>query len=247
MKAKVLCVYDEGAALDKPYIGARGLSLFVDVDGQRTLFDTGMSPRYLSHNLDFLEIKSDSLDRVVISHGHREHVGGIEGVLEGRTVPIDIFAPESAIGGKGLFRSHGLYIVPEFSDRVNMNIVEGWTELSENLHISSPIDGECFLVLLTKEGPVVMCGCSHCGVDKVTDAVCERFGRAPKGYIGGIHLQKKEKDKSMEVAEYFRKNNCSDLLLNHCTSPDSITWMRTVLGLKGVNNFYVGDMKEYEV
>ena len=73
-KAKVLSVYDEGALEDTPFIGATGFSVLVEVDGQRTLFDTGMRGRYLIHNLDYLDVKPDMIDRVVISQIGRAHV-----------------------------------------------------------------------------------------------------------------------------------------------------------------------------
>ena len=94
MKAKVTCVYDEGAVVGTPLIGARGISVLVDVDGERTLFDTGMRGRYLMHNLDNLEIDVNTIDRVVISHAHTAHVGGLETFLEGRERSVDVIVTQ---------------------------------------------------------------------------------------------------------------------------------------------------------
>jgi 7,8-dihydropterin-6-yl-methyl-4-(beta-D-ribofuranosyl)aminobenzene 5'-phosphate synthase len=251
MQVKILCIYDEGAVEDMPYIGAKGFSLLVDLDGQRTLFDTGMRPRYLSHNMAYLDIKPESIDRVVISHVHRDHTGGLEGLLIEKLSNTDIFAPASAKGSKGIFRTHGLYISPEFKDRVTFKEVDDWVQISENLFITPPISyeggDECFLVIMSKKGPIVLSGCSHCGVEAVIAAVKERFGIAPKTYIGGIHLMKKEKSKAQSIAEIFKDAQCLDLWLNHCTSREGMTELRVCLGLNGVKNFYVGMTREYEV
>ena len=251
MQAKILCVYDEGAAVDTPLIGAQGLALLVDVDGQRTLFDTGMRPRYLAHNLDYLDIDPASIDVVAVSHGHRDHAGGLAGLLERIEGPVDVYAPESARGRKGLMRGSGLYVPAELAGKMVFKPVDDWLQLSDNLFMSPPLGGngdeECFLILKTKKGPVVLSGCSHCGVQTVIGLVRDRFGSAPKAYIGGIHIEKKEKAKAQEASEAFQSSGCSDLHLNHCTSRDAITEMRVKLGLHGVENFYVGNTLEYEV
>ena len=87
-KAKVLSVYDEGALEDTPFIGATGFSVLVEVDGQRTLFDTGMRGRYLIHNLDYLDVKPDMIDRVVISHNHKGNMGGFSSIVPAMVVRI---------------------------------------------------------------------------------------------------------------------------------------------------------------
>ena len=74
MKASVRCVYNEGSQPGTPYIGAKGFSLLIEVDGERTLFGTGLRGRYLIHNTDHLEIDADSIDRIVISQIGRAHV-----------------------------------------------------------------------------------------------------------------------------------------------------------------------------
>lgn len=62
-----------------------GVSMLVSVerDGrrERLLFDTGVSPDGVLHNLEVLEHKLDDVRALVLSHGHTDHTGGINGML----------------------------------------------------------------------------------------------------------------------------------------------------------------------
>lgn len=48
----------------------------------RVLFDVGLTGTVLRHNMSVLGVDPDSIDHVVISHGHPDHFGGIHSFLE---------------------------------------------------------------------------------------------------------------------------------------------------------------------
>jgi 7,8-dihydropterin-6-yl-methyl-4-(beta-D-ribofuranosyl)aminobenzene 5'-phosphate synthase len=59
----------------------------------RVLFDTGVSPDGLVHNMGFLEIDPETVETVVFSHGHFDHTTGLDGFVRavGRAnVPVVI-------------------------------------------------------------------------------------------------------------------------------------------------------------
>ena len=58
------------------FLAEHGLSLLIQWQGQRILFDTGASEAFLE-NADTLEEDLSHLDYVVISHGHSDHSGGL--------------------------------------------------------------------------------------------------------------------------------------------------------------------------
>jgi 7,8-dihydropterin-6-yl-methyl-4-(beta-D-ribofuranosyl)aminobenzene 5'-phosphate synthase len=58
-----------------------GLSLWIEADGHRILFDTGQG-NVLGHNAKQLGISLDTVEMIVISHGHFDHTGGLRTVLE---------------------------------------------------------------------------------------------------------------------------------------------------------------------
>jgi len=49
---------------------------------RRVLFDTGVSPDGLVANLDRLAISPDTFEAVVLSHGHHDHVMGLDGLAQ---------------------------------------------------------------------------------------------------------------------------------------------------------------------
>jgi 7,8-dihydropterin-6-yl-methyl-4-(beta-D-ribofuranosyl)aminobenzene 5'-phosphate synthase len=62
-----------------------GFSVLVEVvkDGQthRILFDAGVTPDGLVGNLDRLQISPESFETIVLSHGHFDHVTGLDGLI----------------------------------------------------------------------------------------------------------------------------------------------------------------------
>jgi 7,8-dihydropterin-6-yl-methyl-4-(beta-D-ribofuranosyl)aminobenzene 5'-phosphate synthase len=62
-----------------------------------------------------------------------------------------------------------------------------------------------------------------------------------------VHIGNKEKAKAEAIASLFTERNCNVLYLNHCTGVKGMMYLRTVLGLKGVNDFYVGSTVSFDV
>ncbi|MEQ8154755.1 MAG: MBL fold metallo-hydrolase [Clostridiaceae bacterium] len=52
-----------------------GLSLYIEADGKRILFDTGKSGDFIK-NAPMLNVDLSNIDYVILSHGHYDHSGG---------------------------------------------------------------------------------------------------------------------------------------------------------------------------
>jgi len=65
------------------YLAEWGLSILVEVDGMKILMDTGFSFSAL-HNAQLIGVDLASIDRVVLSHGHADHTGGLRELLRVR-------------------------------------------------------------------------------------------------------------------------------------------------------------------
>jgi len=79
-------------------IAEHGLCFLVEIDGRGLLFDTGQG-RALLPNADELEVDLSRLDRVVLSHGHFDHTGGLLALL-GRIGEREVVAHADALEPK---------------------------------------------------------------------------------------------------------------------------------------------------
>lgn len=71
-----ITVLAENRSLRKDLTAEHGLSLWIEADGLRILFDTGQGRAFLS-NAERLGIDPAGADAIVLSHGHYDHSGGL--------------------------------------------------------------------------------------------------------------------------------------------------------------------------
>jgi len=85
VKTEITCVYDRKT---NPGILSRlshGLSFYIKSGSEHIMFDMGLLGRFLMKNMRFVGISPDEITKIVISHGHSDHAGGLRLFLEKRT------------------------------------------------------------------------------------------------------------------------------------------------------------------
>lgn len=80
----------ENTAADLELLGEWGISMLVEADDQKILFDTGLSIS-ASHNAGVLGIDLRTIEKIVFSHAHIDHTGGLRGILMKRTEKLPAF------------------------------------------------------------------------------------------------------------------------------------------------------------
>ena len=76
-----------------------GLSILIETKGLKILIDTGASST-VPHNVRQLGVDLSSIQKIVLSHGHFDHTGGLKGVLLQAGRKIEVIAHPDVFGNK---------------------------------------------------------------------------------------------------------------------------------------------------
>ncbi|MBW2264227.1 MAG: MBL fold metallo-hydrolase, partial [Deltaproteobacteria bacterium] len=86
-------------------LGEHGLAFWIDTERRNVLFDTGQGLA-LQHNAQHLGLHMDSVEAVVLSHGHNDHTGGLSTVIQLAPQAI-VYAHPAAFERKYVRRDDG--------------------------------------------------------------------------------------------------------------------------------------------
>jgi 7,8-dihydropterin-6-yl-methyl-4-(beta-D-ribofuranosyl)aminobenzene 5'-phosphate synthase len=89
MEIKITTLAENTAEMG--YLAEWGLSMFIEADGVKILFDTGMGVAAV-YNAQLFGIDLATVDKIVISHGHRDHTGGLRDVLMRMKKEVEVIA-----------------------------------------------------------------------------------------------------------------------------------------------------------
>jgi len=73
------------------FLAEWGVSILVETEKEKILLDTGMNIS-ASHNIDTLGIDAGQIDKIVLSHGHHDHTGGLRNILHKMRKEVEIIA-----------------------------------------------------------------------------------------------------------------------------------------------------------
>lgn len=119
MKIVVLC---ENSPLSPEFEAEHGLSFYVETPKRRFLFDFGASSLFL-RNAARLGVDVSTVDAAFLSHGHRDHGGGLAAFFE-KNAKAPVYATEKALRSYYSLRPSGEYVdigvrvAPEFDARI---------------------------------------------------------------------------------------------------------------------------------
>lgn len=136
---KIICLI-ENTAVDEKLFAENGLSLFVEYGGRNYLIDTGLTGRAVD-NARRMRLPLDSLDAVIITHNHAEHIGGIDAVMR-QSPNAKIYLRAGA--QEPVFRKNGLFSKPvgagggffkRYAD--NLILFNSFSEVTEGFYLAS--------------------------------------------------------------------------------------------------------------
>ncbi len=174
-----------------------GFSCLVEAK-EKVLFDTGASSAVLSFNAERFGIKPREIDKLVLSHDHWDHNGGLDWALQNsglKVFVLDSFSNETKerIRGKAEL----------------VEVGEEAVEISRGIRstgkLSNSMD-EQSLAVETGKGLLVVTGCSHPGLEKILEKA-KRFGKI-HAVIGGFHGF--EKFDALHGIELIAATHCTE-------------------------------------
>lgn len=184
-----------------------GYSVFVRFEGKSILFDTGVTPEALEQNLRTAGIDPKSIDVLVLSHNHSDHIGGISYIRKTNPDILVYAPPDQEIDDLPVTRLEDLeQITP------NLYAMNTHTDLSTWMILD-----ELSLVMRTKEGPYLLTGCSHTGVSRIVKKASEIIGQPIFHYTGGARLKMRGTDVTKEIANELSELNVAQISPGHCS------------------------------
>jgi 7,8-dihydropterin-6-yl-methyl-4-(beta-D-ribofuranosyl)aminobenzene 5'-phosphate synthase len=90
-----LTILVDNYVTQRNFLAEHGFSILIEDEGERILFDTGQGLALL-HNMNLLGLELKDIDKIILSHGHDDHTGGLKFFVDGNVYPQLIAHPDVA-------------------------------------------------------------------------------------------------------------------------------------------------------
>ncbi|MGB9780266.1 MBL fold metallo-hydrolase [Caldanaerobacter sp.] len=129
----------ENVVFTKNLVAEHGLSLLLKKGDKEIVVDTGQSGNFIK-NCNLMGIDIDRIKKVVLTHGHYDHIGGLESLIK-RRPDVKIYAHKNILDKKYALRKSGKLEEIGFDSsfyqmhRDNFVLIERDTEIEEGFHV----------------------------------------------------------------------------------------------------------------
>ena len=200
-----------------------GFNCLIETEEMTVLFDTGGEADVLAHNVDALGVDLSSVDCVVISHEHWDHVGGLSVILEERP-GIPVYVPDLV---PYLVKSNIRSMGGEVVETDNSTVLSAGIAITSVHRRNVP---EQALMICTDEGTILVTGCSHPGVENFALEAAEALESEIRLVIGGFHLGSATEFILLGIIDGFDEAGVQNIAPTHCTGDNSIEYLREHYG-----------------
>lgn len=241
----------ENSACRNDLTSEHGLSLYLETDGKRILFDAGQTSAF-AENARKLGVDLKQVDLVILSHGHYDHAGGLRSFLEindHAKIYLSQYAFSACYHGEDRY----IGIDPKLKECGRLVFVEEELRLDKGLTLYScnakeksyPLDSfgltvysdgaynpdrflhEQYLLVEEAGKRILISGCSHKGICNIVQWF------RPDVLVGGFHFMKLDPE-----ADSHRLQEAADILLasptvyytGHCTGEGQYAFLKQRMG-----------------
>jgi 7,8-dihydropterin-6-yl-methyl-4-(beta-D-ribofuranosyl)aminobenzene 5'-phosphate synthase len=206
----------ENTSISKDIGSEHGLSLYIESNNRKILFDVGASELFLE-NARKMNVDISDVDYLIISHGHYDHGGGLRAFLN-ENKKAEVFVHQLAFEKHYALHSNDIlkYIGLEEELKQNKQIISTsdrffigrGIQVFSNIKQKKALPGSNSGLLMEQNGQRVedsfaheqnlileedgktflVTGCAHKGIVNILEHFRELKGHMPDYVIGGFHL-----------------------------------------------------------
>jgi 7,8-dihydropterin-6-yl-methyl-4-(beta-D-ribofuranosyl)aminobenzene 5'-phosphate synthase len=244
MKITVLIENKENSS----FIYEHGLSLLIEADDKKILFDTGSTDKFLL-NAQKSNTDLSDIDFVCLSHAHYDHTGGLLTFIKETNYKNKIYVGNSFNNNKYKFENNkysylgtpfktneikNLIFVNKLITINNVYLMNNFTQNNDFEKVDSKFfvlnrnyekdifTDELVLAIDSNNGLILIVGCAHVGICNIIDETIKRLNKRVKAVIGGFHLSKKNIDNVLKTVDYLKKYNLEFISPLHCSGNEDI-------------------------
>jgi 7,8-dihydropterin-6-yl-methyl-4-(beta-D-ribofuranosyl)aminobenzene 5'-phosphate synthase len=148
MKTKITVLCENSVIVPLPFIGEHGFSCLIESE-DTTLFDTGQGLGIIN-NIGKMGKNIDALQRIILSHGHFDHTGGLLSVLQNKKEKTPVYLHPDALNDKKaviplpqntIEMSIGMRASKEEYEKAgaNFNFIRGFVKITDSISALSDV------------------------------------------------------------------------------------------------------------
>lgn len=240
---RLTILVENNTYIDKYCLAEPAFSCWLEDGEEKILFDTGHSDLLL-HNAEVLGIDLSAATKLVLSHGHSDHTGGLPALIErGILKNAEVIAHTEALYPK---RVKGMDIGCPVSEEALRGACRKLTLTNDPIKVSEhvtflggiprviPFEGQIIgeretpegwvrddlvddtaMALSVEGGTFVLTGCSHSGICNIITRALEVCGGPLTGVLGGFHLQRVN-EQMQKTIDFLKEIATEEMYPCHC-------------------------------
>lgn len=231
---EIIPLYEEASGSGSLQWG-HGVSYLIRTDSTTILLDVGNNPEQspdapFMQNMLALGIEWDEVTRIVISHLHPDHIGGMK-AWQNRAVSLgDLKLPE-ALGDRLLFVPTPVTIknavhatIPTLvAPDVATTGVIAYPEVFPMSLLTPKGSEQALVVHVAGEGLILITGCGHPGLEKLVERAEMLYSQTVIGVVGGLHYEKVASQELDPHIQFLQSRRPGLVALSpHDSSPEAL-------------------------
>ena len=220
---KTIAVLYDNYVFDQACGSDWGFACLISGTEKTILFDTGAKGDLLLANFEKMNLRPADVELVVISHNHGDHTGGLLPFLaQNGQVGVHLPAATPASFVKGV-QAHA----------ASVSVVSKPVKICKGVFVIGPLGNQIVeqaLAVDTKQGLVIITGCSHPGIVAIAKKAKEHLDRDIFMVLGGMHLLRHSDEGLQQVVDGLRALGVRKVGPTHCSGDKAIAKMKENFG-----------------